>query len=307
MATATAVNVTGLTKVYGTTHALAGISFAVRSGEVFGMLGPNGAGKTTCIECIEGLREPDAGLIEVLEMQQGPDRHMIKAHIGVQLQTTGLYPRLTVRELLKLFARFYPKPLSVSGLIDLVGLQEKSGTLSKDLSGGQKQRLSLALALIGNPGVVFLDEPTTGLDPQARRAVWDIISDLKRDGKTVLLTTHYMEEAEQLCDRVAVIDHGTIIETGSPSDLISRHFGETAIEFPGSSGWQAEELSRLPGVARSLVQAERVVLYASDVPRAMAGLFDLAGKMSLSLSEIRVRSASLEDVFLKLTGRSIRQ
>lgn len=271
------------------------------------MLGPNGAGKTTCIECIEGLREPDAGSIEVLGMHQGSETHRIKAHIGVQLQTTGLYPKLTVREILNLFATFYPRPLPVGELIDLVGLKEKRDTYSKDLSGGQRQRLSLALALVGNPDVVFLDEPTTGLDPQARRAVWEVIGDLKRQGKTVMLTTHYMEEAEQICDRVAVIDHGQIIELDTPAALVARHFEETAIEFTSSAAWKPEELRSLPGVRHSLVEGDHVLIYSSDAPRTMAGLFGAASNRGLALSEMTVRSATLEDVFLKLTGRRIRE
>jgi len=302
------VIVQDLKKQYGDTRALDSVSFDVQRGEVFGMLGPNGAGKTTCIECIEGLRAPDAGAITVLGMKQGPDRQRIKARVGLQLQTTGLYPRLNVSELLHLFATFYPRPLPVSDLIDLVGLREKKHTKSQDLSGGQRQRLSLALALVGDPEVVFLDEPTTGLDPQARRALWDVVIDLKRQGKSVMLTTHYMEEADHLCDRVAIMDHGSIIELDRPPALIARYFKETAIEFSTAGAWPAERARKLLGVEHSLVDnAGRVVVYTSDVPHTMAGLLDIASAERLALSEMTVRSASLEDVFLKLTGRSMRQ
>jgi ABC-2 type transport system ATP-binding protein len=291
----------------GETRAVDGLSFTVQPSEVFGMLGPNGAGKTTTVECIEGLREPDSGTITVLGMRQGTDTHRIRARIGVQLQTTGLYPKLSVKELLGLFASFYAAPMPVDKLIDLVGLREKRSTRSKDLSGGQRQRLSLALALVGDPSVIFLDEPTTGLDPQARRAVWDVIIDLKAQGKTVMLTTHYMEEAEQLCDRVAIVDHGRIIELNRPSALITHHFKESAIEFAASEGWTVDRLARLPGVTNSLFDDGHVVVYSSDVPRTLAELFAISSGDGLATAEMTVRSATLEDVFLKLTGRRIRQ
>ncbi len=301
------LEVRDLLKTYGETRALDGVSFLVQPGEVFGMLGPNGAGKTTCIECIEGLREADGGAITVLGMKQGADRQRIKSRVGLQLQTTGLFPKLTVLELLRLFATFYPRPLPVSHLIEMVDLKEKKGTRSKDLSGGQRQRLSLALALVGDPELVFLDEPTTGLDPQARRALWDVVGNLKGKGKTVMLTTHYMEEAEQLCDRVAIMDHGKLIEMDRPSALIARHFEEAAIEFNASAGWPTELVSGLPGVKNVASQGSRLVVYSRDVPRTMAALFELGSNRGLDLEEITVRSASLEDVFLKLTGRRIRE
>jgi ABC-2 type transport system ATP-binding protein len=307
MADQLVIDVQDLRKRYGDTRAIDGVSFAVHRGEVFGMLGPNGAGKTTTIECLEGLRDPDAGSIQILGMRQGPDREQIKSRIGLQLQTTGLYPKLSVIELLELFATFYPNAPSVQSLIDLVGLNEKRNTRSKDLSGGQRQRLSLALALVGNPDIVFLDEPTTGLDPQARRAVWDVVQGLKQQGRTVMLTTHYMEEAEQLCDRVAVMDHGLIIELDSPSALVSRFFQETAIEFAVPDGWPTDQLASLAGVNHHMLEDGRVVLYSIDVPHTMAALFNLTSNDNLAFSDISVRQATLEDVFLKLTGRRIRE
>jgi ABC-2 type transport system ATP-binding protein len=307
MAGQVVIDVVNLRKHYGETKAVDGISFNVFSGEVFGMLGPNGAGKTTAVECLEGLRDADGGTITILGMLQGPNTDRLKARIGVQLQSTGLYPKLTVRELLSLFASFYPKPLSVDYLLDLVDLQEKARTQSKQLSGGQKQRLSLALALVGDPDIIFLDEPTTGLDPQARRALWDIIIDLKQQGKTVVLTTHYMEEAEQLCDRVGVMDHGRIMELDKPAALISRYFKETAIEFAATEDWPVEQVKALTGVTNMLVEDGHIVVYSSDVPRTMAGLLEISSSRGFTLSNMIVRQATLEDVFLKLTGRRIRE
>lgn len=307
MAAEPVINVQDLRKHYGETRAVDGVSFTIYGGEIFGMLGPNGAGKTTAVECIEGLRDPDGGTVTVLGMRQGPERFKIKGRIGVQLQTTGLYPKLNVREVLALFASFYPKPVDVSELISLVDLEEKARTPSKDLSGGQRQRLSLALALVGDPDVVFLDEPTTGLDPQARRALWDVIHDLRRRGKSVMLTTHYMEEAEHLCDRVAVMDHGRIIELDRPSVLVSRYFKETAIEFATSADWPLERLRALPCVSNAMVENGHAVVYSIDVPRTMSGLLEISASAGLAFSDMSVRTASLEDVFLRLTGRRIRE
>jgi ABC-2 type transport system ATP-binding protein len=302
----TAVSVQDLHKQYGDLRAVDGASFAIASGEVFGLLGPNGAGKTTTVECILGLRQPDAGQITVLGMEHGAQSRQIKARIGAQLQTTGLYPRLTARELVGLFAQLFPRALPTDEVLGLVGLEEKARTQSADLSGGQRQRLAVALALVNDPDLVFLDEPTTGLDPQARRKLWDVIRDLKEAGKTVLLTTHYMEEAEQLCDRVAVMDHGQVIALDTPPALIHQHFQETAIEFVALGEPPRERLAALPGVTQSLFENGRPTLYSSDVPRTMAGLFDLVTADALSFRDVTVRQATLEDVFLKLTGRRIR-
>jgi ABC-2 type transport system ATP-binding protein len=224
----------------------------------------------------------------------------------VQLQTTGLLERLTVREQISLFARLYPHARPVDVLIELVGLQEKAKTQTKALSGGQRQRLVVALALVNDPDLVFLDEPTTGLDPQARRGVWAIIDALKRAGKTILFTTHYMEEAEQLCDRVAVMDHGQIIAQDTPEALINLHFRETAIEFVAVGEPPREQLAALPGVTQALFENGHPTLYSTDVPRTMAGLFELVEGGALAFKDMVVRQATLEDVFLKLTGRRIR-
>jgi len=302
-----AIQVQDLRKWYGETRAADGVTFAVGTGEIFGLLGPNGAGKTTTVECILGLRQPDLGRIEVLGMEHGARSRETKARIGAQLQTTGLYPRLTVRELVVLFARLFPRSLPADEVIELVGLQEKAKTLSKDLSGGQKQRLAVALALVSDPDLVLLDEPTTGLDPQARRRTWEVIQDLQRAGKTVLLTTHYMEEAEVLCHRVAVMDHGRIIALDTPEALINQHFRETAIEFVAAGEPPRDRLAALPGVTQTVFEHGHLTLYSTDVPHTMAGLFELVTAGALAFRDMTVRQATLEDVFLKLTGRRIRE
>ena len=303
-----AIEVSGLKKTYGATRAVDGIDFDVQPGEVFALLGPNGAGKTTTVEMIEGLRAPDSGSIRVLGLDPRSDLQKIKARIGIQLQTTSLYPRLTVREVIDLFASFFDgrKPIPTGDLIEMVGLREKAATRSKDLSGGQKQRLSVALALVNDPEMVFLDEPTTGLDPQARRNLWDVISGLQKRGKTLLMTTHYLEEAETLCDRVAVVDHGKIIALDSPEELIRQNFKETAIEFTTAGAPSLDALSALPGVSDAKTKEGAVTLYSADVPRTMAGLLQMSERKELKFRDMSVRNATLEDVFLKLTGRSIR-
>ncbi|HKV84637.1 MAG TPA: ABC transporter ATP-binding protein [Ktedonobacterales bacterium] len=302
-----AITVENLRKYYGKTKAVDGVSFEVGDGEIFGMLGPNGAGKSTTIEMIEGLRVADAGLVTVLGYQQPKDANAIKERIGIQLQTTALYPRLTVVEILDLFRSFYKtrKLLSTDELVRLVDLDEKRDTRSKQLSGGQKQRLSVALALINDPDLVFLDEPTTGMDPQARRQLWDVVQELRKRGKTILLTTHYMEEAEQLCDRVAIVDHGKIIEIGSPAELVRRYFTDIAIEFQDRSA-DADTFRQLAGVSTASAEDGRVTLYSSDVPRTMAALLERESTGDGKLRDLSVHSATLEDVFLKLTGRALR-
>jgi len=318
----TTIKVQDLRKSYDGVQAVAGVSFAVAPGEIFGLLGPNGAGKTTTVECLLGLREPDSGRIRLLGMEHGANPRVnsresardlardlareIKERIGAQLQTTGLYPRLTVRELIDLFGNLFPKAHPTESVIEMVGLQEKAKTISKALSGGQRQRLAVALALVGDPDLVFLDEPTTGLDPQARRGLWDVIRELQRAGKTVLLTTHYMDEAQQLCDRVAVMDHGRIIALDRPEALINQHFRETAIEFVAVGEPPREALTALPGVTQTLFENGRPTLYTTDAPRTMAGLFELVTAGRLTFEDMTVRQATLEDVFLKLTGRRIR-
>jgi ABC-2 type transport system ATP-binding protein len=301
-----AIEVTELRKIYNNVPAVDGISFDVHEGEVFGLLGPNGAGKTTTVECIEGLRVPDGGMLCVLGHTHQGYTNGIKERIGIQLQATGLYPLHTVHELLRLFGAFYQRALPPDELIRLVSLEDKRNTKSKDLSGGQRQRLSLALALVNDPDLIFLDEPTTGLDPQSRRQIWTIVKDMQQRGKTIMLTTHYMEEAQTLCDRVAVMDTGQIIALDSPQALITQHFETTAIEFEDKNSAAMDLLEGLPGVKQAKRDGGLVTLYSLDTPRTMEGLLDAARADQLHFDDLRVRSATLEDVFLKLTGRRIR-
>jgi ABC-2 type transport system ATP-binding protein len=299
--------VSGLWKSYGAVKAVAGVDFTVQSGEVFGMLGPNGAGKSTTVEILAGLRRRDAGQVKVLGMDPGVDAAQLKSRIGMQLQSVSLYPRLKVLEVLRLFASFYSRPLDPLAVLDRVDLREKAGALTNQLSGGQAQRLAIALAMIGDGEMLFLDEPTTGLDPQARRMLWEVILDLKQAGKTVVLTTHYMEEAERLCDRVAVIDYGRIIALGSPRELVAQHFREQAVEFeaPGFSGEAA--LGEIPGISRVERDGDTITLYTDQVSQTVEALLALAGSNGMAVRDFMVRRATLEDVFLRLTGRRIRE
>ncbi len=305
-----AIEVKNIQKYYGATKAVDGISFSVASGEIFGMLGPNGAGKTTTTEIIEGLRVPDAGTALVLGLDVARHAREVKTRIGIQLQNTALYPRLNVREVLDLFATFFPGPnRSTDELIELVNLREKKKTLSKELSGGQRQRLSVALALINKPEIVFLDEPTTGLDPQARRSMWDTIRSVRAGGATVFMTTHYMEEAQTLCDRVAVVDAGKIIALNSPNGLINEYFKESAIEFELGGEMPPEGTFRpLAGVTGPAVrEGQGVTLYTTDTTGTLGGLSHLAEAGTIHFDALSVRRATLEDVFLKLTGKRIRE
>ena len=225
------IYVENLRHTYNDVVAVDDISFFVKRGEIFGLLGPNGAGKSTTTEILVGLKKRKAGLVKVLGFDPQDSDNEFKKRIGVQLQTPALFERLKVKEMLHLFASFYPQPLKVKETLELVGLEEKQNTLSAKLSGGQLQRLSVALALISNADIIFLDEPTTGLDPQSRRGMWDVIEDLQKQGKTIFLTTHYLDEAEKLCGRVAIVDYGKIIALGTPEELIHYHFAEQALEF----------------------------------------------------------------------------
>ncbi len=300
------IEVINLRKSYGEVKAVDGLSFEVAQGEILGLLGPNGAGKTTAVECLLGLRHPDSGTIRLLGVENGFDNQSIRARMGVQLQSTGLLSQLTVREQVQLFGGLYPNALSPKPALSLVGLEEEAKTPTKALSGGQQKRLAVALALVNKPDLVFLDEPTTGLDPQARRSLWAVISDLRSEGKSLLLTTHYMEEASFLCDRVAIIDHGQIIEHGAPQTLIHKHFRESALEFSAVDAIVQEQLTYLPGVTQALFENGYSTLYTTDVPRTMSAMYDLVTAGTLAFDDLVVRQATLEDVFLKLTGRRIR-
>ena len=302
---APAIAVADLHKRYGPVRAVDGISFAVAHGEVFGMLGPNGAGKTTTVEIIEGLRAADSGRVTVLGYDVARQPRAVKECIGVQLQTPALLPRLKVAELLDLFAGFFTDARPTAELLRLVGLEEQRNRLAGTLSGGQVQRLSLALALVNRPAIVFLDEPTTGLDPQARVNLWELIETLRAGGTTVFLTTHYMEEAERLCDRVAIVDHGRIVALDTPRALIAANVLQTTVRFRLPDPPRAE-LEGLAGVRHVAIDGDDVTLGTVDVPATMAALIALVGRREAALDSLSVRGPTLEDVFLELTGRQLR-
>jgi ABC-2 type transport system ATP-binding protein len=302
-----AIGVENLVKSYNGTRAVDGVSFAVEAGEIFGMLGPNGAGKTTTVEILEGLRKADSGHAQVLGRDISREGEKVKEEIGVALQTATLMPNQTPVELLELFGSFFQRSVPADSLLDKLGLQEKRNARVQTLSGGQQQRLSVAIALVNDPKIVFLDEPTTGLDPQARRSLWDVIEEMRGAGKTVLLTTHYMEEAERLCDRVAIMDHGRILALDTPQGLIRSQFTERAIQFATPEGAEPAAFAHLPGVLRTAAEDGDVVLYSESVQKTLAALLEYATANGIELGDIHLRRATLEDVFLKLTGRRIRE
>ncbi|MEZ0241023.1 MAG: ABC transporter ATP-binding protein [Chloroflexota bacterium] len=301
-----AIRVRDLVKHYGTVKAVDGVGFELEAGEVLGLLGPNGAGKTTTVEILEGLRTPDAGEVTILGIDVTRDPAALKGRIGVALQTAALYPKRTVTEVLNLFGSFYPRSRPAAELLEMLDLGEKRSSQTKDLSGGQRQRLSVALALVNDPELVFLDEPTTGMDPAARRALWDIVEGLRSGGRSVVLTTHYMEEAERLCDRVAVMDHGRILEIGTVLELVSRRFQDRAVEFSAIDGLDDARLASLPAVSRVLREDGSVVLYTADVPATIGGLLATTEGLGVEPENLAIRRATLEDVFLDLTGRALR-
>jgi len=301
-----AIVVENLVKRYSGRPVVDGLSFTIRRGELFALLGPNGAGKTTTIEILEGYRRPDSGTVRVLGLDPWQNSDALKPRIGVMLQSGGIYPAATPREILQLFASFYPDPQDPQELLHLVGLEEVSHIRYRYLSGGQQRRLALALALVGKPELLFLDEPTTGMDPQARRLTWSLIEDFKRRGITILLTTHFLEEAERLADRVAIIDHGRLIALATPRELMqyeAEHVTVTAIR-----DLDVTALTRLPSVqaVRSLGEGR----YALETGRPMELLVELtrwAYEHGILLTELRVGYQSLEEVFLRLTGNEIRE
>ena len=303
----TVVRVHDLHKSYGETRAVDGVSFEVQRGEVFGLLGPNGAGKTTTVEILEGLRQPDSGEVEVLGIDVAKTADALKERIGVALQTAALYPRLTVTEVLELFASFYQRsPHSPRELVRLLDLDEKRNTRTKDLSGGQRQRLAVALSLVNDPELVFLDEPTTGMDPAARRSLWDIVTGLKDAGKTILLTTHYLEEAEILCDRLAIMDHGRILEAGTVTQLVDSRFKDRGVRFDRVDGLDDARLAAMPGVTSIKHDDGAIVLYTRDVPATIGAVLDVTETLGVEVANLAVKRATLEDVFLDLTGRALR-
>jgi len=306
---ALAVRCRGLVKRYGSVVAVNGLDLEVLGGECFGLLGPNGAGKTTTVEICEGLTQADAGEVFVLgETWQG-DGLALRARLGVQLQETKFPERLKVREVIALFRSFYPRGRSVEETLALVQLQEKSDAFVKGLSGGQKQRLSLACALVGDPELLFLDEPTTGLDPQSRLSTWGIVEALKARGRTVLLTTHYMEEAARLCDRVAIVDHGRPIALGTPRELIASLGAEHVIEFAveeTAPAVSAETLRALPSVEGVAQEDGRWRLTVREVHRTVPALLAALAEGGAAVSHLTTHHATLEDVFVALTGRTLR-
>uniref|UniRef100_A0AAU2V1M3 ABC-type xenobiotic transporter n=1 Tax=Streptomyces sp. NBC_00003 TaxID=2903608 RepID=A0AAU2V1M3_9ACTN len=296
------IEVTGVRKAYGRRPAVDGVSFAVEEGEIFGILGPNGAGKTTTVECIEGLRVPDAGTIRVAGHDPVADHDEVTRILGAQLQESELQPKLTVRESLELYAAFYPNPADWRPLAERLGLGEKLDTRFAKLSGGQKQRLFIALALIGNPRVVVLDELTTGLDPRARRDTWALIEDVRRSGVTVLLVTHFMEEAQRLCDRIAVIDKGRIAALDTPSGLIRRAAGSTVISFTPSAPLDGFALAELPQAAAVEEKQGRVTIHGTD--DTVNAVITLLARHHITAHQLRVSEATLDDAFLDLTEAS---
>ncbi len=305
----TIVHVEGLRKTYSETVAVADVSFEVYAGEIFGMVGPNGAGKTTTIECLEGLRQPDGGTIRVLGVDPQREAHILRERTGIQLQQSNLPDRMKVWEALDLYASFYPKAADWKKLLAQLGLEEKRNTPFAKLSGGQKQRLFIALALLPDPQLVFLDELTTGLDPQARHAIWDLVRDVRAQGKTVFLTTHFMEEAERLCDRVAVLDHGRIVALDTPAALIHDLDAEERVIFNIDEMLPAGFEKALPHAARLEVQGKQVIVHGKNgrqVPLVSEVVSLLTGQ-GVAFRDLRTEQPNLEDVFLSLTGREMRE
>jgi ABC-2 type transport system ATP-binding protein len=299
------VRVENLRKVYGKTIAVSDVSFEVLEGEIFGLIGPNGAGKTTTLECVEGLRSPDRGTIDVLGLDPVRDVYRLQDRIGVQLQEAQLQKRIKVREAVDLWASLYGKAVDANRLLEQLGLIEKRNAWFMTLSGGQKQRLFIALALINDPELVFLDELTTGLDPQARRAIWDLVRGIRQRGKTVFMTTHLMDEAERLCDRVAVIDHGRIIDIGSPASLVRRHCPVRAVVVTTPQASAEAVFRALPGVAVVERRGDQVSIRGRG-DDLVASVIQCIAMRAIPVRDFHTETPTLEDVFLTLTGESIR-
>ena len=295
-----------LKKSYGPYEAVRGVSFEVGEGEIVGLLGPNGAGKTTTLECVIGLRRPDAGTIQLCGIDALADPEKVKELIGAQLQATALQDKITPREALRLFGAFYAKSARVGDLIDRFSLGEKADASFDSLSGGQKQRLALALAFVNDPQVLFLDEPTTGLDPQSRRELHGSIEKMRGEGRTVLLTTHYIEEAQQLCDRIAIIDHGRIIATGTPDELMASAKTLPCISLQASKPIEVKRVENLPGVQSVKWNVDRGEMKTNHVSRTVIELVKMIEAEGNELVDLQIRKPSLEDVFIELTGSSLR-
>src|SRR3989440_1244469 len=302
-----AIVVENFTKSYGSNRVVDELQFAVQQGEIFALLGPNGAGKTTTIETLEGYRTPDQGRVRVLGLDPIRESQKLKPQIGVMLQQDGLYPGLTAREVLHLFAGYYRQPQNIDNLLERVGLNAAAKTRCRRLSGGQKRRLALAVALVGNPSLVFLDEPTSGMDPQARLATWEIIRDLKRNGATLLLTTHLMDEAERLADRVAIIDHGRLIALDTPGGLTGTQ-NANMVRFVATAGLDCAKLAALPSASKAEeIRPGSYVIETTAAPSLIAELTACLRDEGITLTELRVGHGSLEDLFLRLTGAEVRE
>jgi ABC-2 type transport system ATP-binding protein len=303
-----ALAVRNLRKAYQDVVAVDGLDLEINAGECFGLLGPNGAGKTTTIEICEGLNTPDGGDVLVLGRRWGQDDRALREMLGISLQETQFSEKLTVEETVQLFRSFYREGAAPAEVIAMVQLQEKAAARVGQLSGGQKQRLALACALVGNPELLFLDEPTTGLDPQSRRQLWELIEGFKADGRSILLTTHYMDEAERLCDRVAIVDHGRTIALGTPRELIEGLRAEHVLEFALAAGTGLDEnpLRQLEGVRSADRRNGTYYLQVEELHRAMPALLQELRRQGAQLAELRTHSATLEDVFVSLTGRHLR-
>jgi ABC-2 type transport system ATP-binding protein len=303
-----ALSVRGLRKAYGSVVAVDGLDLEVRRGECFGLLGPNGAGKTTTVEICEGLLAPDSGEVVLLGHTWERDRTQLREWLGVQLQETLFAEKLTVAETIRLFRSFYANGRAPDDVVRLVQLEDKRNARVNTLSGGQKQRLSIACALVGDPDLLFLDEPTTGLDPQSRRQLWDIVERFRRDGGTTVLTTHYMDEAERLCDRVAIVDHGRVIALGTPRALISSLGAEQVVEFAlmGGAEPSADALASLTGVRSVRSAGGAWTLEVDAAHEALPALLSYLDASAFGLTELRTHSPTLDDVFVSLTGRTLR-
>jgi len=300
------LQVENLVKRYGDVQAVRGVSFNVEVGEVFGLLGPNGAGKTSTVEIMEGLRTADSGRVSVCGLDPQKNPHELKHQIGAALQSTSLPDKLRVIEALRLFASFYRRHRSPEELLKRFGLEEKRNTFYNQLSGGQKQRLALAMALVNDPKVLFFDEPTAGLDPQVRREIYDIIEELRHEKKTIVMTTHYIEEAERLCDRVAIVDHGTVIALGTPRELKGRSGDKTRLEVRLSRPEPQEILKNLDGVSECRILGDSYILQCQRPPQAIVSLVKHLESTDNELVSLEIATPSLEDVFIELTGRRLR-
>jgi len=305
--TETLIEAIGLTKDFDDFRAVDAVELAVRPGEVVALLGPNGAGKTTTIEMLEGLKGPDAGEIVLLGQSWGVGQdRALREEIGIALQNTEIAERLTVEEVIRVFRSFYRKGRAIEETLRLVDLEAKRGASFMKLSGGQKQRVALACALVGSPQILFLDEPTTGLDPQARHRVWEVVEDFEREGGTVLLTTHYMDEAARLCDRIAIMDHGKIIASGTPKALIAGLDADQILEFESDTALSIEALRRLAGVQAAAQQGARHSLRVRPVTVALPALLQEIDRQGAELKSLETHEPTLEDVFVHLTGRALR-